>query len=269
MVNYAGDVRYLEAVFRKFIPHRPQAILDLGCGTGNHDLPLARRGHDVTGIDLSPAQLSAARRKARRAGLSIRFVRADMRSFNLWRQFDAAVCMFGGFGYLIKDKDVLGCLRSLRRHLAPDGVFVFEFWQSSAARPAPHLSWLHKVGKEHEIVRLSVDRYDRRTRLLPVEFQFFVFRGRRVLDRFSESHTIRTHSVAEMRRLLRRGGFDLLAAYAATGATKGFGRVREDTFRVMAVARARRSRRVIRITSGSERGPRCPPSPAASPSRRP
>jgi SAM-dependent methyltransferase len=269
LVNYAGDIRYLEAVFRKFTPARPRTLLDLGCGTGNHDLPLARRGHDVTGIDLSPAQLAVARRKAKRAGLPIRFVRADMRSFNLRKRFDAAICMFGGFGYLLKDKEVLGCLRSLRRHLVPEGVFFFEFWQSSAARPAPHQSWLHKVGRDYEIVRLSVDRYDPRTRLLPVEFRFFVLRGRRVLDRFAEVHTIRTYSISGIRRVLLRGGFDLLATYAATNATKGFGRIRRATFRVMAVARVRQSRHGIRRTSGTVRGPRCPPSPSISPSRTP
>jgi SAM-dependent methyltransferase len=239
LVNYAGDIQYLEAVFRKFTPARPRTLLDLGCGTGNHALPLARRGHDVTGIDLSPAQLAAARRKAKRAGLPIRFVRADMRSFNLRKRFDAAICMFGGFGYLLKDTEVLGCLRSVRRHLVLEGVFVFEFWQSSAARPAPHQSWLHKVGRDHEIVRLSVDRYDPRTRLLPIEFRFFIFRGRRVLDRFTEVHTIRTYPISGIRRVLLRGGFDLLATYAATNMAKGFGRVRRDTFRVIAVTRSR------------------------------
>jgi hypothetical protein len=42
-----------------------------------------------------------------------------------------------------------------------------------------------------------------------------------------------------MRSLLRRGAFDLLAAYAATNTEKGFKPVRKDTFRIMAVARPR------------------------------
>ncbi len=35
-------------------------ILDVGCGTGRHAIELARRGYNVTGIDLSEAQLARA-----------------------------------------------------------------------------------------------------------------------------------------------------------------------------------------------------------------
>lgn len=239
MVDYTGDVRFLEAVFRKWMDAKPTTLLDLGCGTGNHDIPLARQGHRVTGLDLSSAQLTVARRKARAARVPVRFVRGDMRSFDLGQPFDAAVCMFGAIGYLLPARDFLACLRSVRRHLSEGGLFVFEFWQTSAARPSPFQSWIHKVGPEYELVRLDESRLDPRTKRLSVEFRFLVFRGRRVLDRFDEVHTIQTYGLPEMRALLRRGGFDMLAAYAATNRKKGFDPARTDSFRVMAVARPR------------------------------
>ncbi len=89
-----------------------------------------------------------------------------------------------------------------------------------------------------ELIRLAESHYDRRSRLLPIEFRFFVFRGRRLIDRFSETHTLRTHTVREMRSLLRRGGLVLLAAFeGAPGAKPGFGRIGKRTFRVFAVCR--------------------------------
>ncbi len=168
IVDYDGDVAFLEAVFRRWSREEPRALLDLGCGTGNHDLPLARRGHPVTGLDLSPSQLAVARAKAKRARLPVRFVQGDMRSFDLGEAYDAAVCMFGAFGHLLEPSDVVRCLRSLRRHLIPGGLFVFEFWQSSAARPAGFQGWFHKVGPDFELVRLSESRYDPRTRRMPI-----------------------------------------------------------------------------------------------------
>ena len=98
-------------------------------------------------------------------------------------------------------------LAAVRNHLAPGGLFGFEFWQSSAARPAPYLSWFHKAGTEFELVRLDTARYEPRTRLLPIDFQFFVFKGQRVVDRFAETHTVRTFHTEEVRRLLGRSGF--------------------------------------------------------------
>lgn len=237
LVNYAGDVRFLERVFRRTLPARPRDLLDLGCGTGNHDLPLASRGFHVTGLDRSASQLAIARRKARDAGLDVRFVRGDMGSFDLKQSFDAALCMFGAFGYLTTTRAILGCLHSVRRHLRPGGIFVFEFWQTSAVRPGT--DWLHRTGPGYELLRLSSGRFDRRRGLFSFTFRFLVWRGAKILDRFEETHTVRTYTVPEMRGFLRRGGFDLLWAYAATRERKSFRPVTPGSFRVMAVARAR------------------------------
>ena len=238
IVNYAGDVDFLEKVFRRFRA-QPKTILDVGCGTGNHAFPLARRGYRVTGVDQSRGMLALARAKAARLRNRPRFVHADMRAFRLTQRFDAAVCMFGAFGYLLTERDVLRSLRSVRAHLEPQGLYVFEFWQGSAARPAPFESWFDVRRKGMEIVRLDVSRYNSRTGRLPVEFRFFVFKGRRLVDRFAELHTIQTHSVPAMRDLLDRGGFDLLGAFGGTNAKKGFAPVTAMTFRIMAVARAK------------------------------
>ncbi|TLZ69540.1 MAG: class I SAM-dependent methyltransferase [Methanobacteriota archaeon] len=240
LVDYDADVRYLEALFRRFLPRKPVRVLDLGCGTGNHALRLARRRYEVTGLDRSRAQLALARRKARAAGLPIRFIAGDMRSFRLGARFDAAICMFGAFGYLLRTRDVTGALRSIRRHLSPGGLFAFEFWQSSAARPAPHLSWVHRTGPAFELVRLDAARYDPRTQMLPIDFHFFVFKGRRMLDRFDETHTVRTYRVAEMRGLLVRSGFDVSGMYRiGARLKKGVERPRRDTFRVFVAARSK------------------------------
>lgn len=238
LVDYEGDVDFLERIFRRFGRASVRSVLDLGCGTGNHAIPLARRGYEVVGLDLSQRMLDHARRKARAARLRIPFVRGDMRRFELGRGFDAAFCAFGAFGYLLTDAVVLRCLRSVRRHLASHGVFTFEFWQRSGVRPAPYQSWFHRKGSEYELVRLSQTRSAPPGRL-PIDFHFFVLKGTRVLDRFSERHTVRTYSVPEMRSLLRRGGFEFLQGFSVTPKEKRFRPVTKETFRVMAVARAR------------------------------
>src|SRR5262245_59092805 len=51
--------------------------LDAGCGTGFLSLELAARGHRVTGVDVAPAMLREARRKAAEQGMPIRFEEAD------------------------------------------------------------------------------------------------------------------------------------------------------------------------------------------------
>lgn len=53
------------------------AALDLGCGTGEHVLELARRGVDAWGVDLALPAIEAARAKAAARGLHATFVHGD------------------------------------------------------------------------------------------------------------------------------------------------------------------------------------------------
>ncbi|MCI4371827.1 MAG: class I SAM-dependent methyltransferase [Thermoplasmata archaeon] len=237
-VDYEGDVAFLERVFRRYRRGRPRSLLDLGCGTGNHALPLLRRGYGVTGLDASGPMLAIARRKARAEHLPLRLVRGNMRSFHFGRSFDAAVSMFGAFGYLLAKQDVQGCLRSVRRHLVPDGLFAFEYWQTSGVRPGIQ-SWMRRERADQEILRLSESRFDPRTSRLTMDFHFLVFRGRTIRDRFDEQHVVRTYTRHDMNRLLEQAGFDRLAEFAVTPKRKDFRRVTRETFRILAVARPR------------------------------
>jgi ubiquinone/menaquinone biosynthesis C-methylase UbiE len=55
----------------------PRRVLDVGTGTGVVALLAAELGHDVTGVDLSPAMLARARSKAAVAGLAVEWRTAD------------------------------------------------------------------------------------------------------------------------------------------------------------------------------------------------
>jgi len=53
-------------------------VLDLGCGSGNHSLYLARQGYTVVGVDFSPKAISLAKEKARLAGVTLEFRLGDV-----------------------------------------------------------------------------------------------------------------------------------------------------------------------------------------------
>ena len=60
-------------LLKSWQPKPPAKILDIGCGTGSLSLILARLGHEVTGVDLSPKMIVRAKEKAAMAGIPITF----------------------------------------------------------------------------------------------------------------------------------------------------------------------------------------------------
>ena len=51
-----------------------EKILDLACGFGRHSLEFARRGYDVTGIDITPAYIDYANEQAKKENLNAKFI---------------------------------------------------------------------------------------------------------------------------------------------------------------------------------------------------
>ena len=57
-------------------------VLDVGCGTGRHSIPLASKGMEMTGLDLSEGMLAEARKYAESENASIELVQADATQFH-------------------------------------------------------------------------------------------------------------------------------------------------------------------------------------------
>ncbi len=98
---------------------RGAKILDAGCGIGRHAIELAKRGFHVVGVDFVSTLLDRARANAASAGCeTVEFILDDCRTFDLRRQFDAAICLYDVVGSFPKDEDNDMLLRGVVRHLA-------------------------------------------------------------------------------------------------------------------------------------------------------
>ena len=100
----------------------PAAVLDAGCGTGRVGRELARRGLDVVGVDLDPAMLATARRKA--PGIDWRL--ADLATVDLTRSFDAVV-MAGNVMIFLAPGSEPAVVANIARHLRPGGLLIAGF----------------------------------------------------------------------------------------------------------------------------------------------
>jgi SAM-dependent methyltransferase len=103
-----------------------ESACDLCCGTGPTALSFARRGVRVTGVDLSPVMCRLAREKARRAGLPLRVIRADMREFRLPEPVDLITCEFDALNHVARKEDLRQVAQAVSRALRPGGHFYFD-----------------------------------------------------------------------------------------------------------------------------------------------
>ena len=84
--------RWLEEMGRYLPEGKPLRILDAGTGTGYFAILLAQAGHELTGIDLTPAMLAEAEETASRLGLRIDFRHLDAQATGFpGGSFDAVV----------------------------------------------------------------------------------------------------------------------------------------------------------------------------------
>jgi SAM-dependent methyltransferase len=127
--DYEAEVSLVEDAFGRFADGGPvRSVLDLGAGTGNHSLVLARRGYEVAGVDLSYEMVEIARSKAAEAGLDVEFRQGDLRTVDVDRRFDAVLLMFAVIGYQRTIDDVRAALANARRLLRTGGVLFFDLW---------------------------------------------------------------------------------------------------------------------------------------------
>lgn len=126
------DAAKLAGIIEEVIPVRTHSdLLDLACGRGRHSILLAKKGYDVTGIDLSETAIRKARKRAQRKGINnVQFRTGDMRE-NPGVIFDAIVSLFTSFGYFFEDEENVRVLKNVRGMLKRDGLFLMDYLNPS------------------------------------------------------------------------------------------------------------------------------------------
>ena len=237
--DYRKECDNLEMIFSKHSKESINEILDLGCGTGTHAIKLTKRGYKVTGIDVAPVMIGEAKKKAHEADLAIDFQLQDMGKITLPQKFDAAVCLFGGFGYLLTKEDLNGFFNGIRDCLKGPSLLIFEYWNVKTVKPG-FRSWI-KVENEDKgttIIRLSESKWDEKDSIISLDMEFFVFSGKEVIDRFTEVHNLLCHDKYEIDNILRDNKFELIELYGKDIKSQSLGDEIEDAFNVLVVARA-------------------------------
>ena len=210
--DYLAECDLIEQAFSDFGTGEIRSIVDFGCGTGNHSIPLAQRGYQVTGVDLSAEMLRVARQKSVEAGLTISWVEGDIRSAQAGGPFDAGLFMFAVLGYLLPNNDVMAALGNARRHIRVGGLLAFDVWYGPAVlsiRPSDRA----KVAPapDGKVIRMVTPHLDVRHHTCEVHYHLWRLVGDHVAAETEELHTVRYFFPMELELMLSQAGFALVS----------------------------------------------------------
>ncbi len=210
-----GDIAfYVEEAGRTTGP-----VLEIGCGTGRVLLPVARSGAEITGLDGSVEMLERCRAQLSMEGAEVRsrveLQLGDAASFTLKEQYQLITAPFRIIQMLTTVEEQLGCVRSVARHLAPGGRFVFDVFNPNFAMMVADRSAEREDTPE---MTLPDGRTFRRTyRVARARMaeqvndleMFYYVNGQRYVHAFGMRWFLR----AELEHLLARAGLRVASVY--------------------------------------------------------
>jgi SAM-dependent methyltransferase len=204
-------------------------VLEVGCGTGRVLIPTARSGVNITGLDLSSYMLDVCRQALEAESAEIQdrvtLIEGDMRDFDLGKKFQLITTPFRPFQHLLTVEDQLHSLECIRRHLAPEGVFILDIFNPSLKSLAAE-NIGQEIGAEPEFITpegIKVRRYnktnarDYTNQILDVELIYYLTHPDGKEERIVHAFDMRYLFRFEAEHLLARAGFKILDLFGDYG----------------------------------------------------
>jgi SAM-dependent methyltransferase len=226
---YAIDAAFYDAIhghFRddiglwlSFCGRTDRPVLEVGCGTGRVALELARAGHEVTGIDASPAMLERARAKAEADAIDVTFIEGRPLDLALERDHYGLVLFpLDVFLYCASGEEQLGTLRSLGETLVYNGLLALDLPGPAAGLDPDSngqqllvFSGESESGEQFDCYHLHEDDLSLQERHLRVTYESTSADG--LVRRRASTHLLRYVYRFETEYLLEAAGLALVDVY--------------------------------------------------------
>lgn len=215
-VDYEAWADYIDRMLQKH-GGPGKRLLDLGCGTGCISIPLAQRGYQVTGVDISEEMLAAAREKSRALQLDIDWRKQDLTSLQLFDEagnemvFDAAIATFDVFNHLTDPEDLQMLFHTLNPLLADEGVLLFDVQTPYKLREylGNHIFTLHRDDVEY----MWENHFDEETQICTMNITFFLRQANGLYRRETMTQEERVYDLDLLRLWLKYSDFETAGVY--------------------------------------------------------
>ena len=208
--NYESECRFIIKILNHYQNSKSKIILDLGCGTGNHSLILARKNFGVVGIDKSKIAIKIAKKKTMQSDHSVKFFVGNMTNFFFKKKFDVCLSMFSSMCYL-NNTDFSKTINNVKRHLNSKGILIFDFWNGNAVTHIKPSVRVKKITLKNErIIRIATPKLNLTKQTCAIDYHCIVISNDKITDEFNEVHTMHYYFPNDLKNILKQHGFNVL-----------------------------------------------------------
>jgi SAM-dependent methyltransferase len=229
--NYEGEANYIMNLLNKYAPHT-KTLLDLGCGTGKHEIYFAKNNYKITGVEISQEMIDIAKAELKLDNFEI--LQGDIRYIMLGRKFDSVLSLFHVVSYQTSNDDIINTLKVVKSHLNKGGVFIFDCWYGPTViteKPEYRIKQLEDDNIRVTRICEPVIYPERNT--VDVNYKISILnKSDNSTEEVFETHKMRYYFTPEIEFLLNSAGLKLLHSEKwVTGEKPSF-----DTFSVCFIA---------------------------------
>ena len=205
--NYREEALQIDCLLKKY-GKNVFTIINYGCGTGRHDVELAKLGYHCAGIDFSALMVELARENAKQEKLDIEFSVSDIRNYEPKKQYDAVISLFHVMSYQNTNEDIFAAFRSARKALSNGGLFLFDVWYGPGVlSDKPGVRVKEIEDDRNRLVRIARPVMHERENIVDVNYEVQVINKDQMIN---ETHNMRYFFRPELQMLLEEAGFELL-----------------------------------------------------------
>jgi SAM-dependent methyltransferase len=210
--DYAEEANFIQKILLTYVP-QAQCLLELGCGIGRHATFLAKQGYNVHGIDRSIKMLQQAEENILQNSPEIigklKFTEGDIQQVRLNQKFDAVLSLFHVVSYQIANKNLIDTFATVKEHLNPGGIFVFDVWYGPAVLNEQPTVKIKRVENEHiKISRIAEPALFPNNNVVDVNYIFYIEdKQKNIFKQLNETHQMRYIFKSEIEFLAQK--FDL------------------------------------------------------------
>ena len=207
-VDYAAVVDFYWEILNKE-GLSPRTAVDLACGTGSVALLLAKKGLQVTAVDLSEEMLCVASQKAQELRNPPCFVCQPLQKLRLPRGVDLAVCALDSLDYITDPADCAEAIRRIYKVLNPGGCFIFDVNTPEKLRAMDGQVFLDE---DDDVYCVWRGAFDAETNICSYGMDLFQRQGN-AWSRSFEEHQEYAYSAAQLVGFLKDAGFTGIRVY--------------------------------------------------------